>query len=185
MPAASDLSTPAGERYLDSNLPTVTRDAVLACPEMVAQMQRAMGRKPRYAHRVVESDGVVTFTMVRADAGRLVGALDYLRRAPSKFICLNNNVGNATEAEIRLVYALLVDFLEALLPRPSQFELPANYRNRFQHVRELREWERQRSLLRAVTVLLLLLLLLAALHAQFGSLLCARRRRTRSPPQQV
>ena len=185
VPAESDLSTPAGERYLDSHLPTVTRDAVLACPEMVAQMQRAMGKKPRYRHRVLDSDDVVSFTMVRANASRLVGALDKLRREPRKFICLNNNVGSASEAETRLVYALLVDFLEAILPHPSQFELPANYRNRFQHIHELREWERHRSLLRAVTALLTLLLVLSLLHAQFGSLFCARRRRTRRPAQQV
>ncbi|KAF0294176.1 N-acetylglucosamine-1-phosphotransferase subunits alpha/beta [Amphibalanus amphitrite] len=178
VPAAADLTTPPGERYLDSNLPVITKEAVLACPELTTQMGRSLGNRTRYPHRVVDANELVSFTMVRSNSSLLVGALDSLRRAPRKFICLNNNVGAAPESETRLVYALLVDFLEALFPRPSQFELPANYRNRFQHVSELREWERQRSLLRVATVLLTLLLLASLLHGQLWSAVCRRRRRT-------
>ncbi|XP_043196593.1 N-acetylglucosamine-1-phosphotransferase subunits alpha/beta-like [Amphibalanus amphitrite] len=177
VPAAADLTTPPGERYLDSNLPVITKEAVLTCPELTTQMERSLGNRTRYPHRVVDASELVSFTMVRSNSSLLVGALDSLRRAPRKFICLNNNVGAAPESETRLVYALLVDFLEALFPRPSQFELPANYRNRFQHVSELREWERQRSLLRVATVLLTLLLLASLLHGQLWSAVCRRRRR--------
>ena len=179
VPADADLSTPAGERYLDSDLPVITRAAVLACTELTAEMERSLGNRTRYPHRVIDSSELVSFTMVDSNSSMLVGALDSLRRAPRKFICLNNNVGVAPEAETRLVYALLVDFLEALFPGPSQFELPPNYRNRFQHVRELREWEQQRALLRAATVLLTLLLLASLLHAQLAAVLCARRQRSR------
>ena len=38
------------------------------------------------------------------------------------------------------VKAVIVDFYEALFPNPSSFELPREYRNRFLHVDELREW---------------------------------------------
>jgi UDP-N-acetylglucosamine-lysosomal-enzyme len=38
------------------------------------------------------------------------------------------------------VQAILQDFYESLLPIPSEFELPREYRNRFTHMDELREW---------------------------------------------
>ena len=38
------------------------------------------------------------------------------------------------------VKALVRDFLESMFPKPSQFELPPEYRNRFLHVDELNEW---------------------------------------------
>ncbi|XP_037073450.1 N-acetylglucosamine-1-phosphotransferase subunits alpha/beta-like [Pollicipes pollicipes] len=175
-PPEPELSTPPGERYLDSDLPTVSRAAVLACGELAEELERALGGRPRFPHRVLPADDV-TFTMVRGNASHLVAELDAVRRAPRRFLCLNNNVGAAPPAELRLVYALLVDFLEALLPRPSQFELPANYRNRFQHVAELRVWERHRRWLRAATALLALLLLATLLHAQLQRLLRALHRR--------
>ena len=36
--------------------------------------------------------------------------------------------------------AVLQDFYESLFPIPSSFELPREYRNRFLHIQELREW---------------------------------------------
>ena len=38
------------------------------------------------------------------------------------------------------VKAVLLDFYESILPVASSFELPREYRNRFLHTRELREW---------------------------------------------
>ena len=42
--------------------------------------------------------------------------------------------------EAKTVKAVLVDFYESILPNPSEFELPREYRNRFLHTTELREW---------------------------------------------
>jgi hypothetical protein len=38
------------------------------------------------------------------------------------------------------VKAVVQDFYESLLPLPSQFELPRDYRNRFLHMKDLSEW---------------------------------------------
>ena len=38
------------------------------------------------------------------------------------------------------VKAILQDYYESVLPIQSQFELPREYRNRFLHVDDLRQW---------------------------------------------
>ena len=42
--------------------------------------------------------------------------------------------------EAKTVKAVLLDFYESILPTPSDFELAREYRNRFLHTDELREW---------------------------------------------
>ena len=45
----------------------------------------------------------------------------------------------------RVVHALLVDFLESVLPVPSSFELPHDFRNKFTHTFQLNKWKFYRS----------------------------------------
>lgn len=65
--------------------------------------------------------------------------LDEIRKQKKKFICLNDNINHSKEGA-ELAKLILVDFYESLFPIPSQFEIPRQFRNRFLHVDELREW---------------------------------------------
>ena len=56
-----------------------------------------------------------------------------------KFICLNDNIDHSS-TDASMVKAVLQDFYESLFPILSQFELSREYRNRFLHIDELREW---------------------------------------------
>ena len=70
---------------------------------------------------------------------QVVMMLDELRKKRKKFICLNDNIDHSKKGA-DLAKVVLVDFYESWFPLPSQFELPSNYRNRFLHVHQLREW---------------------------------------------
>ncbi len=65
--------------------------------------------------------------------------LDELRKKKKKFVCLNDNIDHSKRGA-EMAKVVLVDFYESLFPLPSQFELPSNYRNRFLHVQQLRDW---------------------------------------------
>lgn len=90
------------------------------------------------------------FKMIDNNASRVLAQLDGLRRDLKKFICLNDNIDHSSK-DSDLVKAVVHDFYESLFPTPSQFELPPEYRNRFLHVRDLREWRAERRLVHAVT----------------------------------
>ena len=70
---------------------------------------------------------------------QIVEHLDDLRRNPQKFICINDNMNHSKESA-HLAKLYIRDYFESVLPKPSQFELPPNYRNRFLHVDDLEEW---------------------------------------------
>lgn len=65
--------------------------------------------------------------------------LDEIRKHNKKFICLNDNIDHAKRGA-DLAKLILVDFYESLFPIPSKFEIPGQYRNRFLHLNELKEW---------------------------------------------
>ena len=72
---------------------------------------------------------------------KVVQSLDDLRRNPKKFFCLNDNTDASRTDDNRLIHAILVDFLESVLPVPSTFELPPDYRNKFTHTYQLERWK--------------------------------------------
>lgn len=65
--------------------------------------------------------------------------LDEIRKRKKKFICLNDNIDHSKHGA-DLAKLILVDFYESLFPIPSKFEIPGQYRNRFLHLDELKEW---------------------------------------------
>lgn len=182
-PEEAQVVTRPGERYWDSDLPTITRGAVLACAEAVKELEEKLGKgEHRYPHHVLSAEDVV-FTRVQDNASRLVAALDIIRRYPRKFLCFNNEINmGANLSEVFLVYALLTDFFESILPTPSQFELPPGLRNRFGHVKELKEWQTRRTLLRILAFVMTTLLVLSILYPYLESRMrawrwgCFRRR---------
>ncbi len=55
------------------------------------------------------------------------------------------------ETANKMVHAVLADYLESVLPVPSSFELPLDYRNNFLHASELARWQMYRSALTIIT----------------------------------
>lgn len=61
-----------------------------------------------------------------------------------KFVCLNDNLDESKDSENELVKAILYDFYMSLFPHPSKFELPEDFRNKFDHMQELKDWRNYR-----------------------------------------
>ncbi|XP_004844909.1 N-acetylglucosamine-1-phosphotransferase subunits alpha/beta isoform X2 [Heterocephalus glaber] len=93
-----------------------------------------------------------------------------------KFVCLNDNIDH-THRDAQTVKAVLRDFYESMFPVPSQFELPREYRNRFLHVHELREWRAYRDKLKFWTHCVLATLILFTVVSFFAEQLIALRRK--------
>ncbi|KAL3224162.1 hypothetical protein MRX96_026743 [Rhipicephalus microplus] len=158
-------STPSYERYLESKLvicksscpvftdptayPTITKEAVMKCEPILSLLRKALRTVPSNHFETVKVEDYV-FRMLNNNASRVLMQLDELRRVPKKFICLNDNLDYSSK-ELNLVRLVVHDFYESLFPTPSQFELPAEYRNRFLYVRELRAWRAERNWVHAVT----------------------------------
>ena len=65
-----------------------------------------------------------------------------------------------------MVHAVLVDYLESVLPVPSSFELPLDYRNKFLHTSELARWQIYRSALTIITYSCILFLIIVSIAGQ-------------------
>lgn len=142
-------STPGYERYLESSLPTITKETVVNCSRMITLLRKVFKTKKVNKFEMIKEEDYA-FKMIDNNASRVLAQLDGLRRDLKKFICLNDNIDHSSK-DSDLVKAVVHDFYESLFPTPSQFELPPEYRNRFLHVRDLHEWRAQRSLVQAVT----------------------------------
>ncbi|EEC02036.1 hypothetical protein IscW_ISCW000548 [Ixodes scapularis] len=141
-------STPSYERYLESSLPTITKETVVNCSRMITLLRKVFKTKKVNKFEMIKEEDYA-FKMIDNNASRVLAQLDGLRRDLKKFICLNDNIDHSSK-DSDLVKAVVHDFYESLFPTPSQFELPPEYRNRFLHVRDLHEWRAQRSLVQAV-----------------------------------
>lgn len=67
------------------------------------------------------------------------------------------------ESANKMVHAVLVDYLESVLPVPSSFELPLDYRNKFLHASELARWQIYRSALTIITYSCILFLIIVSI----------------------
>ncbi|KAF4518392.1 hypothetical protein B566_EDAN010484 [Ephemera danica] len=152
------VSVPPYERYIDSKMPVVTRELVVQCMDVAAQLTRKFGNRKKYKYEIVGEEDVL-FKMLTSNLSHVIGSLDEVRRRPKKFICLNDNMDPSREKDNIIVRAVLQDFYESILPIPSNFELPQMYRNRFLHVSELRSWRQYRSVIHSVTLVCIIFLL--------------------------
>jgi UDP-N-acetylglucosamine-lysosomal-enzyme len=105
--------------------------------------------------------------MLVSNVSLAVAELDDVRRNPRKFLCLNDDMDEASP-DTETVSALRADFFESLFPIRSSFELPDNYRNRFLRTDELREWRRWRQTVRVVTYACFSLLVVFTLASFFN-----------------
>ncbi|XP_076320133.1 N-acetylglucosamine-1-phosphotransferase subunits alpha/beta-like isoform X2 [Tachypleus tridentatus] len=152
-----EVSVPPYERYLDSKLQTVSQYLIEACPPIAELLNKVFGVKQKYDFEVMGEEEV-TFKMIGSNLSQVIGQLDQVRKNPTKFICMNDNIRHGTK-EAEIVKAVLQDFYEAMFPVTSQFELPSDYRNRFLHLDKLKEWRRFRDIIRLVTYISVFLLL--------------------------
>jgi len=138
------------EVYFDKRMPQVTMELIKSCPLITEAFQKQVKSRTKYKFEVVGEDDI-TFKMLNANVTRVVAILDEIRQKPQKFICLNDNI-DYEQASAKTVKVVLHDFYESFFPKPSRFELPAEYRNRYLHVDELREWWHYRTWLQRFTV---------------------------------
>ena len=76
-----------------------------------------------------------------------------------KFICLNDNLDPERSEDNAVAKAILQDMYESLFPKPSSFELPPEFRNRFLHIDELQAWRKTRNTIRTIVYICLAILI--------------------------
>ncbi|XP_062580822.1 N-acetylglucosamine-1-phosphotransferase subunits alpha/beta-like [Saccostrea cucullata] len=172
------------EEYYDKRMPQVTRLLFTQCEGVKDLVQKKFPPVNKYKY-TTDEDSEIAFKMIKTNSSTTVGQLDDIRKNPKKFICLNDNIDHDSD-DAKTVKAILQDFYEALFPLRCQFELPREYRNRFMHVDELREWKVYRDWMRLLTHLSLVLLILFMISSYFYEQIeaCYRkycRRRVRTP----
>ena len=163
----ANVETPLYERYYDSKLPVVTRELILKCPAIVDMLEGHFRNRQRYRHKIVD-DSESAFKKLTSNMSHVVHELDDLRKNPVKFVCINDDTDPTRPADNKNVHAFLVDFFESILPVPSSFELPKEYRNKYLHVSELSRWTFYRSLLRWAALVSFIGLLISVVFAYFG-----------------
>ncbi|XP_046670774.1 N-acetylglucosamine-1-phosphotransferase subunits alpha/beta [Homalodisca vitripennis] len=107
-----------------------------------------MGRRKRYLYSLVKPssrEAMVGFHMITSNLSQLLSTLDKIRRKPKKFICLNDNMDASRPEDNQLIQAVLIDFFHSLFPKPSQFELPADYRNRYLYYNDFIVWQSKKK----------------------------------------
>ncbi|XP_078683763.1 N-acetylglucosamine-1-phosphotransferase subunits alpha/beta-like isoform X1 [Branchiostoma floridae x Branchiostoma belcheri] len=166
---------PTQEHYYEPRMPLVTKSLVLHCHGLVKLLNNSYKEKNKFKYEVVSEDQVA-FKMIRTNVSQVIGQLDDIRKNPKKFVCLNDNIDHK-QKDAQLVKAVIVDFYEAMFPLASQFELPREYRNRFLHMDELREWRAYRDWLRFLTHLTMGALILFSLWSFCANQIAALKRR--------
>ncbi|XP_072340883.1 N-acetylglucosamine-1-phosphotransferase subunits alpha/beta isoform X1 [Scyliorhinus torazame] len=163
------------EAYYDPNLPPVTKGLVMNCKPITDCIRKAYKDRNKYKFEIMGEEEIA-FKMIRTNVSHVVGQLDDIRRNPRKFVCLNDNIDH-NHKDGATVKAVLRDFYESLFPVPSQFELPREYRNRFLHVHELREWRTYRDKLKFWTHCVLVTLIIFTVSSFFAEQLIALKRK--------
>lgn len=163
------------EQYYDNRMPQVTKLLFTNCPRITDFVKERIKPKHKYKTTTLD-DSDIAFKMIHGNVSKVVGQLDDIRKHPKKFICLNDNIDHRSE-EAKTVKAVVQDFYESLLPVPSQFELPGEYRNRFLHVKDLEEWKSYRDWLRFWAHLALVILVIFTIASYFGDKIEALQRR--------
>lgn len=166
VPLTAHNNTFRREVYYDKHMPQVTLDLVTKCHELKKLLTKQMISRSKYRYEIVGDDEVV-FKMIRYNVSIVVAQLDEVRKTPKKFVCLNDNIDYSQDSA-KLVKAVLRDFYESILPVPSKFELPREFRNKFLHIRELKQWWHYRELTRVLLYLFLFVLVAFA----FSTFVC-------------
>lgn len=165
----------AEETYYEEGMPQVTRNLFIHCGPMIELVHQNFKPVNKYSFTLMD-DTEIAFKMIKSNISTVVGQLDDIRKHPKKFICLNDNIDHNKE-DAKTVKAILQDFYEAVFPIPSQFELPREYRNRFLHTDDLREWRKYRDWLKFWTHLALAVLVIFTVASFFAEKIEAAQKR--------
>ncbi|CAH0548693.1 unnamed protein product [Brassicogethes aeneus] len=157
----NDIATPLYERYVDSRLPTISKELVSKCTEISNILKNRFGTEQKYKFKTLSQvDGdFVTFVMLHSNISEVVSHLDEIRSRPKKFICLNDDLDYIQNGENEFVKSILYDFYLSLFPIPSQFELPDEYRNKFLYTDDLNMWKNHHFNVNVLIVCAILILI--------------------------
>ncbi|VEN43957.1 unnamed protein product [Callosobruchus maculatus] len=161
-----DVSTPEYERYIDSKLPTISKDLVESCPTLMKMLKDRFGSTHKYHFETISNaeSKYVSFKMLNSNISDVVMSLDEIRSSRRKFVCLNDNLDESKVAENELVRAILYDFYLSLFPHPSKFELSEDYRNKFLYMKDLNEWKMYRFKIKLFIIFLMSIVLWMGLY---------------------
>ena len=163
------------EAYYVKDMPQITLYLFSHCSAVLDLVKDKFKPVPKYK-TILLDDSDIAFKMIQTNVSHVVGMLDDVRKHTKKFICLNDNIDHSRD-DAKTVKAILSDFYESLFPIVSQFELPRDYRNRFLHMDQLREWREYRDTLRFWTHIALGLLVCLTIISFFGDKIDIWRRR--------
>uniref|UniRef100_A0A1A9WJ76 LNR domain-containing protein n=1 Tax=Glossina brevipalpis TaxID=37001 RepID=A0A1A9WJ76_9MUSC len=132
------------ERYVDSSLPRITRDFVEKCLPLAQALEENFSSRSKYKFHVNSKRSLNSnFMMLTSNISQVAEALDKIRKTPRKFNCINDNM----EPDLNdngLIRQLLEDFYLSFFPVRSQYELPLQYRNRFENWHDYQRWRRRK-----------------------------------------
>ncbi|KAK9811335.1 hypothetical protein WJX72_002047 [[Myrmecia] bisecta] len=137
--------------------------------ELTDHIWKRLHKENKYKTQLGDSK-LSGFHMLNSDLGKLKAQLDGIRARPPRFLCLNDNF-NDTVANDKASQEVR-DFLQAMFPKPSPYELPPGRRG-VTHVDEWRRVQLSRRVWGSLRAACLLLLLGAILRS------CLKRRRRR------
>ena len=137
------------ETYYDSEMPQVTLNLAATC-DAVIDLFRQIDTKStdvswhnvqskKYPSTEGDSDDV-EFQEVTSNVTDMIAKLDLIKQQHKLFLCLQDSVNHNPENEKgnEIVYSLMEDFYKTMYPAASQFELPADLRNRYLDIRRMR-----------------------------------------------
>lgn len=162
------LTQPPYERYVGSTLPLITKELISSCDSILKIMNNTFGVRKKYHFTVTKHEQHVGFHMINSNLSELLYTLDKIRHAPKKFLCLNDNLDPARPEDNELVRAVLLDFYHSLFPKPSQFELTPEYRNRFLYYNDYMSWKFHHTIITSLISFTILLLGVVALTFIFS-----------------
>ncbi|KAG1679747.1 N-acetylglucosamine-1-phosphotransferase subunits alpha/beta [Nymphon striatum] len=126
------------ERFYNLDLPIVTKELISKCPAIASALKKKFGNMHKNEF-TVKGEEDITFKMIGSNLSITSSQLDGIRKRPTKFICLNDNINHQNENAAK-AKALVLDFYETLFPEPSMFELPPDQQNTFLDVFQLKEY---------------------------------------------
>ncbi|KAI4454769.1 stealth protein cr1 conserved region 1 [Holotrichia oblita] len=142
---AKPVPTPEFERYIDSILPAISKELITKCNDIKEILLEKFGQRSKYLYNIIKNiSKYVTFEMIESSTLSAVLKLDKIRKTPTKFVCINDNVYR--KYNLTTINAIWYDFYLSLFPLPSKFELPSEYRSRFAYVKDLKAYQLRMSI---------------------------------------
>ena len=117
----------------------LTLEEVKECKNLKDKLIINFGNKSKYEHLKIEfTNDFVSFLMLGSNDTVVLSQLDSVRKKPTKFICLNDDIDEHSEVKEKIQF-LIKDFYETLFPHRSQFELEHEFVP-FKSIKEYRKY---------------------------------------------